>query len=433
MKSLKIFFLSPHFHPEKISTGKYNSLLVKGLLDRGAEVRVITSHPFYPSWKPVPCAEPFFTTTISRGGGWLRYPSRPVLRRLLLEAWFCWHSVWNVLFLREKVDLAILVFPPNLYSLFTCRLLPSAVRKIGIVHDLQAILGLNGQSRVDRTVNRTVHAVERKAFQSCDELIVLSEQMARTVSRSYSLDPAKVSVCYPFRTPPTGRGSGNNLSRILPDGIAHVVYSGALGKKQNSFKLFEFFQLAALEIPGIRFHLFSEGPLFSELRSRYPDGGANGVQLHELVHEDDLEELYARSTVQVIPQLQSESSGCFPSKLPNILAAGCPVLAICDPASDLARIINQVSAGAVAANWDSHELLKQLRLVLIQSATQSREARQAAVSDWLLSQCSLEKLLDCILGAAPPRNEWVEASVIVRSNPPDPSAVHREIIPGTKA
>ncbi|MGB2677788.1 MAG: glycosyltransferase [Candidatus Acidiferrum sp.] len=413
MKILRVLFLSPHFHPEKISTGKYNSLLVKGLLDRGAAVQVIASHPFYPSWEPVRSEERFFAASIHRGGDWLRYPSRPLLRRILLEVWFSWHSFWKTLSLKENVDLAVLVFPPNLYGLFVRLLLPRSIRKIGIIHDLQAILSLNGQSSPGRALNRVVHAIEKKAFQSCEKLIVLSEQMARTVVRSYSLDPARVIVCYPFRTLPAGSGSGRNLAHILDDGPAHVVYSGALGKKQNSLKLFEFFQAAAKEMPGIRFHLFSEGPLFSQLRRCCASQDSNSVQLHELVHEDDLEELYVRSTVQVIPQVQSESSGCFPSKLPNILAAGCPVLAICDPASDLAHFITQASVGAIAVSWDGHELMSKLRLVLDQSVVQKREARQAAVSDMLLTKFSLEKLLDTILGPAPQRTEWVESPVVV--------------------
>ena len=310
------------------------------------------------------------------------------------------------------MDLAVLVFPPNFYSLFVGLVLPRSITKIGIIHDLQAILGLNGESLAGKVLNRIVHAIEKKAFQSCEKLIVLSDQMARMVVSFYSLDPAKVTVCYPFPTFTAGSGSGQNLAHIMDDGPAHVVYSGALGKKQNSMELFEFFQAAAKEMPSTRFHLFSEGPLFSQMRRFCAIHDSKSVQLHELVHENDLEELYARSTVQVIPQVQAESSGCFPSKLPNILAAGCPVLAICDPASDLAQFITQASVGAVAVSWDSHELMSKLRLVLNQSAVQKKEARQAAVSDLLLSKFSLEKLLDTILGQTPQRTEHVEFLVV---------------------
>ncbi len=413
MNPPRVLFISPHFHPEKISTGRYNSLLVKGLLDRGATVQVIASHPFYPSWKPIRSGEPFFTAAIHRGGDRLRYPSRPLLRRVLLEAWFSWHSFWKTISLRKSVDLAVLVFPPNFYGLLVRFLLPRSIRRIGIIHDFQAILGLRGRSWPGRTLNRIVHAIERMSFQSCENLIVLSDQMARTVISSYSLDPAKVTVCYPFRTLPVGGGSGRNLSHILDEGLAHVVYSGALGKKQNSLRLFEFFQDAAKELPGVRFHFFSEGPLFSQLRRHCASQDSNSVQLHELVHENDLEELYARSTVQVIPQVQAESSGCFPSKLPNILAAGCPVLAICDPASDLAQFITQGALGEIAVSWDGNELMSKLRLVLNQSAVQKREERQAAVSDMLLTKFSLENLLDTILGPTPQRTEQVEFLVVV--------------------
>ena len=116
-----------------------------------------------------------------------------------------------------------------------------------------------------RFLYSVVHAVERKTFQSCDSLIVLSHTMARGLREDYGVDSGRVIVRYPFATiKPTGLG--RNLAYLLPDGPEHVVYSGALGKKQNAHGLFEFFVAAARRLPAVHFHIFSAGPIFEELR-----------------------------------------------------------------------------------------------------------------------------------------------------------------------
>lgn len=397
MNPLSISFFSPHFHPEKISTGKYNTLLVKGLLQRGAAVRVITSHPLYPSWRPVFSREPFLNASIHRGGAWLRYPAKPLLRRLLLEIWFASHAVKKSFTANKDTAIIVAVFPPTLYFLLVHLFSPASAKRVAIVHDLQGILGLNDANFLTRAVNRLVRWVESKALHSCDKVIALSDEMASTIATIYSVDPRKLAVCYPFTTIPSRPCTAQNLQSILPDGIAHVVYSGALGKKQDSLKLFQFFQAASAELAGVRFHIFSAGPAFIQLRNSNIAGTA--VQFHDLVCESDLEELYARSTVQVLPQVHAASGACFPSKLPNILSAGVPVLAICDPLSDLARVVIQ-TAGAVADSWQTSALLVHLRKLLLQASTQSRQARQEAVKDILSSRFSLDPLLDSILSAA---------------------------------
>jgi len=45
---------------------------------------------------------------------------------------------------RGGCSTAVAVFPPTLFFLIVMSLLPASAKKIGIVHDLQGILGLSG-------------------------------------------------------------------------------------------------------------------------------------------------------------------------------------------------------------------------------------------------------------------------------------------------
>lgn len=397
-KPSKLLVFSPFFYPEVISTGKYNSILARALAERGVPIEVVTSHPFYPAWRPVRWSGEFDSFSVHRGGAWVRYPSSILLRRLVLELWFSYHAVCRAWVGREDLMTAVGVFPPSLFFVLLKILLPRSAKKIGIVHDLQGILGLSGSGFGQRLLYQVVRAVEKSAFRSCDKLIFLSHSMAKTAVKEYGLDAEKVMVCYPFVTVSGNRKEGANLVGLFPPEARHVVYSGALGKKQNSFRLYEFFRDCAPELPDVHFHFFSGGPIFEELKNAHNAAAVGRIHFHDLVKDVDLEELYARSTLQLIPQSEVGSNACLPSKLPNILAAGCAVLAICEQGSELAKIIEQSGTGIVAYSWERNALSAKLKEGLNMAKLRSHEQRRVHVRTLLSSDFSLEALVGAVLG-----------------------------------
>jgi colanic acid biosynthesis glycosyl transferase WcaI len=393
-----LLFLSPFFYPDAISTGKYNSVLVQALAERGATIDVVCSHPFYPAWKPVRSTAGLRNVSIHRAGAHVRYPRTMILRRLVLESWFACYASWTTLRFRRRSSIAVAVFPPNLFFSIVTILLPRSTRRLGIVHDLQGILGISGGGWLKRALNRVVYAIEKRAFRSCDVLIALSLGMAARIVEDYGVQSERVVVRYPFVTVKADAQVGTNLSDEFPEGFQHVVYAGALGKKQNPYALFDFFKSAASRFPGVCFHLFSDGPIFEDLRKKHLANPVDRVSFNGLVRESDLEELYARSTVQVIPQLEETSDACLPSKLPNILAMGCAVFAVCPPDTELAKILEDTKTGVAAESWAPDVLMQRLGQVLDQAKEQSRERRQAVAAPLMEAEFSLDPLVDAVLG-----------------------------------
>ncbi len=396
MKPAKVLLLSPFFYPESISTGKYNTVLAEALVVGGAEVQVIASHPLYPSWKPAYSDATLDHISVTRAGLWVRYPASMILRRLVFEIWFACHVLWTIWRRPTEVDIVIAVFPPSLFFCLAPLLLPSTARRVGIVHDFQAALGLAGGGVLKRQLQRLVMAVERKSFRSCQTLIVLSNAMARRAVKEYGADRERLVVAYPFVSlKPTSLRKAT-LAHLFPENFQHVVYSGALGKKQNPFELMKFFQTASLRFPNVRFHICSAGLIFEEILKMHMEDPVDGLICHGLVPEANLEELYARSTVQVIPQMTGSADACLPSKLPNILASGCAVLAICESGSELANIVHQCSCGAVSS-WDMDVLVDQLEKVLDLAKMGTPEQRRTLAAPLLAAQFSLDSLVDAVL------------------------------------
>jgi colanic acid biosynthesis glycosyl transferase WcaI len=158
----------------------------------------------------------------------------------------------------------------------------------------------------------------------------------------------------------------------MPRSHQHVVYSGALGNKQDPEHLVGFFSYAAQRLPGVMFHIFSDGQTYDSLRAQHSSAGR--IQFHSLVPDDELAELYARSTVQIIPQAQGTSEGSLPSKLPNILQAGVPILAVCDRDSELWAIQSDVQSFVCVDDWEFPAMVTALAGLLNAPRTQGNNA-----------------------------------------------------------
>jgi glycosyltransferase involved in cell wall biosynthesis len=399
----QILVVSPFFYPELISTGKANQHLAEAFVAEGHGVTVVCSHPLYPTWVPVRSDAGIEGMTILRGGAGVRYPKEMPLRRLKLEAWFALFAARRVWRLRKQADVVVSILPPSLFILFLNRLLPRRVRRVAVVHDLQGILAAQETGFLRRAIIRTIHAVESRAFRSQDLCIFFSGDMARIAQRSYGLDAAKIAVQYPSITLPASRVPNSNaaiahhLEAMFPPEKLHVVYSGALGYKQNSQQLVAFLQAAAERHPDIQFHVLSGGPFFDDLRAGYEQRRGPRVQFHPLVAEQDLAELYARSAIQIIPQAEGTESAALPSKLPNLLAAGVHLLAICSAGSEVERMLQLAGTGSIATRWDEGLFLTRLNEALEIVRREPASARRARVEP-ILDQFSITNMVRLATG-----------------------------------
>ncbi|MGC9292913.1 MAG: glycosyltransferase [Acidobacteriaceae bacterium] len=410
----RTLLFSPFFFPERISTGKANTHLAQALAAQGARVTVVCSHPLYPDWVPVWNHAPMAGVTVLRGGGWVRYPKRLALRRVVLEAWFAAYAAWRAWQQRKQAEIAIGVFPPSLFALCTHLMLPRRTCQIAIVHDLQGVLAGQRGTLARRMISRLVHVVESRVFRQQALCIFFSTDMAKEAQRAYGLEATRVAVQYPFVTIGDGNGNTSNasglaaeagcLQAVLPSGQAHVVYSGALGEKQNSEQFVAFLQLAARKFPDVRFHLFSGGPVFGQLRALYEDLPAPCVHFHPLVEERDLPELYARSTIQMVPQAEKTENGALPSKLPNLLAAGTYIFAITSPESEVARLLREAGTGTVVERWEEGLFLQKMEGALRAAQDVPATARRQQAQP-LLGRFAVENLVSLVFTAAQAQRE----------------------------
>lgn len=347
----KVLLISPFFFPELISTGKYNTKLVEGIVEAGLDAEVLCYHPFYPNWKVSVTKAQLNGVYLTRGGRYLRFPTNPILRRLVLEASFFVFVLLNIQRIRQHHGHLILVSPPTVFAFLVTIVAPKTTTTVGIVHDLQGIYVDYKANFVRRILSRLVATIESKTLASFDICVFLSEQMREAATKKYSLDTTNMRVHYPFTTLQPKIPTTYSLKGILPNNKQHLIYSGALGEKQAAAQLATILGVAADKLgPHVESHIFSEGPEFEKLvanRTNYP-----GVRFHPLVPEELLQELLRRSAIQFIPQAAGTSDGSLPSKLPNIIASACKVLCITDKGGDLDHLVSKYTLGRCIYDWN---------------------------------------------------------------------------------
>lgn len=387
-----VVLLSPFFYPEPISTGKYNTNLAEGLRDAGLSILVVASHPLYPDWRPRSAIQKLSGIEILRGGEWIRYPRSTILRRLILELWYLYFLAVELPRRRTTISAAIAVIPPVLFVPLVRRILAGSTPIVGVVHDLQSVFAGKTGSAFRKLLQCAVQRWEGQALRSCDRVIFLSNAMARRAIDVHKLRPERCKVFHPFMSiRKSEQGSGISLSPLFPPDYRHVVYSGALGEKQNPEQLVECFLHLSDCRSDVMCHIFSRGPKWSELRLKYCN--QRNLKFHDLVDEADLSELLDRSDVQVLPQAFGTSDAALPSKLPNLIAAGVPILAICEEESEAGALIRESGSGEVVNSWSPAEVSRSLSTLLDSTDGKSRDHRKITASAYVTQHFSLERLV----------------------------------------
>jgi glycosyltransferase involved in cell wall biosynthesis len=392
----RIAILSPFFFPEPISTGKVNTFLAMDMVERGWKVIAICSHPLYPDWRPHPTTETLPGMRFLRGGAFMRYSARAVVRRALLEVWFTFHAVISVMRVRRQISIALYVIPPSLFVLFVHLLLPKRVRRVAVIHDLQGVYAQRKQSPLGDFLTRGIHAVEERAFRSADTCIFFSHDIAAVARKSYGLTASQIRIQYPFVTMNETDPVTDELENILPSGVKHVVYAGAMGEKQNSDQLVAFLKKAAEEIPDAEFHIFSAGPKFEQWRDNIGTAVPH-LHFHELLPERQLAELYARSDIQIVPQALGTEVGSLPSKLPNLIAKGVYILALCSLESEVCDLLRQTGTATFVGSWESDLFVSGVRSALAAAAGETAEVRRKRSAE-VLAKFRVENLTSLVVG-----------------------------------
>lgn len=391
---MKITVWGINYDPEPTGIGPFNTDLCLFLAERGHDVTMISTFPYYPWWKKKPADEGKWKEEAVIKGvkvhrRWHWVPAKPsTWKRLVHELSFVVTSTWAA-FRLPKSDAYIAVSPPLFLGLGVS-LLSFLCRRPYVFHvqDLQpdAALGL-GMIKPGLAV-RALYVLEKWSYGRAALVSGISQGMLDAFSRK-GVPEAKI-VLFPNWIPDAARANAerevnasfreeNKLSPHTP----LVAYSGNVGMKQGLEVVVEAGVLALASTPGqasgaagteIHWAICGEGAAKPALEQRISDEGVTGVKLYPLQPDDLYQALLREADICLITQQRGTGQFFFPSKLLSILQYGRPVLAVADESSELARAVHQGQFGLVVPPGDAVALLKAAQTML--------GANQAQKHDW---------------------------------------------------
>jgi glycosyltransferase involved in cell wall biosynthesis len=234
--------------------------------------------------------------------------------------------------------------------------------------------GILSQGRWANLLRRLDSRTDRLA----DRVVVLSEDMADTVA-ARGANPDRVVVINNFD--PWLLDSSPDEPDPAPaatEAPLTVVFAGNLGRFQNLETVFDAVALLRDE-PGIEFHFFGSGALASQLADRVETEGLHHVRLHGYQPPAEVAQfLRTKADLGIVSLIPGVIRAAFPSKTMSYLRQGCPVLALVEAESALARMIVTSGAGIQVDPSDPHVMATTLRQLSLRPTDLGDASKHAA-------------------------------------------------------
>ena len=362
---MRIVVWGINYPPELTGIAPCNGALCEFLAEMGNDVTMLTAFPYYPGWrKQAQDASKLFGTEtlncVQVVRCWHYVPSRPnPLKRILHELSFVAVSFLRLLFAAQP-DLLIAVSPPLLlgaaarvicwlrggrYLIHIQDLQPDAAIGLGMVRSRALI---NFLRRVEFTAYGgawRVSAISRGMLEALRERGVSEEKLIYFPNGVDAPRPVKVGR---FRT----------LNRFGADRFL-VVYSGNIGVKQGLETLIA----AAKMLTNRSIELIVCGEGAEKKRLSTAANGLQNVCFNGLLDAQAYQEMLVDADLLIIPLVPGSGNSFFPHKLLSSCAASKPVLAVCDPESELARTVRMNRCGVVVPPQNAQYLAQTLDIL----------------------------------------------------------------------
>jgi colanic acid biosynthesis glycosyl transferase WcaI len=346
---MKILVYSANFAPEPTGIGKYSGEMCAWLASRGHEVRVVAAPPYYPSWK----LDPTFRGSAYRRRRWngvdvwrapIWVPKAPNgLTRILHLLSFAISSFPLVLRQVAWSPNVVIAVAPAIVCAPAALLVARMCGARAWLHmqDFEVDIAFRMNLLRGPLLQRVILRVERWLLRRFDIVSSISGRMAERMLMK-GVAPERISY-FPnwvdiSHINPVKSASGCRLRLGIPAGAVVALFSGTLGGKQGLMVIPEAARLLAART-DIVFVICGDGMMKPELEAASSD--LRNIRLIPLQPFEALGELLCMADIHLLPQSAGAADLVLPSKLSGMLASGRPVIATCQPGTELHDVVRQ--------------------------------------------------------------------------------------------
>jgi len=397
---VKILVLCPHYHPDVAPTGVVMTRLVDELADRGHQLEVVTSLPWYREHRIEPGWEGRLVRTEKmRWGRLVRvYPfpggdRSSLIARALSFAGFTALAGLRTILARGRFDLVLAMSPPLTLGLPAW--VAARLRRVPFVFNVQDVfpdVAVEVGALSSRQVIAVFAALERHVYRTSDAVTVLSDDLRQNLVQKIRSRP--------------GRGGSTDKIRVIPnfvdtDHIAVqdrqnsyrdeydlgdrtvVMYAGNVGFSQSLDLLTEAARRLAHR-DDVVFVVNGGGSAIDQVAEEARD--LPNVVLAPLQPRERLPEVLAAADIHTVLLKAGLAKASVPSKTYSVLAAGRPVVASVDAGTEVTRML-QDSAGGVSVDPGDPDAFVDALVSLIDDS-ERRAAMGRAGREWVADAAS---------------------------------------------
>jgi colanic acid biosynthesis glycosyl transferase WcaI len=360
--SRRACFFVGNYRPEAFGIGRYVPHYVDALAAAGWTVEVFAPYPFYPAWRldrslPAVSLESAGQVRVVRYAPFV--PREPAaLGRALHDLSLGWHAVRELGLHTGSADLFVAASPPLLGAAVTVGLArrrrrPSLVLAYDVVADLTGdafgpLAGLPSQA---------LRRVEAGLYAQASHVVAISEEMA---ARIRALSGRSSPVCVLriwaddalFQLDHDAVAASFRREQGLSPETRLVGFAGNFGRKQQLPAVAEAVSALPVEFRTI---FVGDGPHRVALE-QIARASSGRVRVLPPQPEHVLHAFLSACDASIVVAWTRHGGSLFPSKVANILAAGCPVVAVAPHDCELAQLVESEALGVVCTSLAPEDL-----------------------------------------------------------------------------
>ena len=369
----RLFIVTINYAPEPSGFAPHATQVAEYLGGRGHDVTVFTGFPFAPQWRRRPEDRGRFAATTCAGGVTVRrvthfIPRRPSspLQRIVMEGSFALAAgaaMTGAVTAGGRPD-AVLYIGAQPAAAMLARLAGAAMRRPYFVRitDLAARAALDvGMLRAP--LSRLLDDFEFAAYRHAAGASVLVPAFAAALrERGYPMDriqilhnPIDLEQIRPV--PPSG---AFRARYAIPLDAFVVLHAGSMGRKQALTAVIA----AAAQMRESRccWVFVGDGEMKAALADAVRHSGVEDiVRFVPFQPESGLSTMFADADLLLVSQIAAVKDTLIPGKLLTYMAAGRPILAAVNPASEAAQLLEKAGGGVVVTPEDPIEMAAQVR------------------------------------------------------------------------
>lgn len=355
--TVRIHQISHLFSPDELAGASLYTDLSRFLRDEGHDVRVTTTFSYYPRLRysddcsRMVCNEEFEHISVRRIKMWLprRHSS---WRRLVPELTYMGGlTAWGRF--RGWTPDVVVAACPMLAQVAVARWLYAGkgIPRLVVLQDSMAHAATELGIIQNRLLGQVLHRFERWCLRGATRICTISEPMrVRVDSITARTVPCEVVPNWIHKSAANTIAARRELMVIRK--LGHLFYSGNFGVKQGLPAFLQEFR----DVRGEwTLGLHGDGVEAENLR-RASLGWGPWISIGPLLTECDYADRLLAATACVVTQMPGVGANFLPSKLLPALAAGTPVLAVCEANSPLGREVSDGQFGVVVPPRDRTSL-----------------------------------------------------------------------------